>query len=106
MSGRRNGISTAAAAATALLICQTAQAAVPGSRCNMTAAMAALELRGKIAVTCPTACKSKTCRSQCRRLRAKSHDRQFDYGSPQTQPRDHMGPHHLPDYYVLHRPWM
>jgi hypothetical protein len=102
----RSRIAAPAAAVTAILICQTAQAVVPASRCNMTAAVASLELRSKIAVTCPTACKSKTCRSQCRRLPAKSHYQQPDYGLSQTQPRDHTGPHHLPDYYILHRPWL
>jgi len=106
MRGCRNWITTPVAAAAALLICQTAQAVVPAPRCNITAAIASLELRGKIAVTCPTACKSKTCRSQCRRLRVKSHYQQLDYGSSQTRPRYRVAPHHLPDYYVLHGPWL
>jgi hypothetical protein len=96
----RSRIAAPAAAATALLICQTAQAVVPAAFCHVTAAMAALELRSEIAVTCPSACKSGRCRSQCRPSRAKSHYQQPDYGLSQTQPR------HLPNYYVLHRPWL
>jgi hypothetical protein len=99
----RRGIAASAAAVAALLICQTAQAAVLGSRCDTTTAMASVELRNKIAVT---SCKGKPRRSQCRRLPAKSPYQQPDYGLSQTQPRDHVEPHHLPDYYVLHRPWL
>ena len=100
------GIAAPAAAFTALLICQTAQAVVLASGFDTTTAMASVELTSKITVTCPTACKSKTCRSQCRRLRAKSLYHQPDYGLSQTQPRDRVEPRHLPDYYVLHRPWL
>jgi len=103
---RRSRIAAAAAAVTALLICQNAEAAVPASRRNIANIMASLKLRSEIAVTCPTACKSKTCPSRCRRLRAKPHYQQPDYGLPQTGPRDHVGPHHFPDYYVLHRSWL
>jgi hypothetical protein len=100
MRVHRSAIAASPAAAMALLICQTAQAVVPTAPCNVTVAMAALELRSEITVTCPTACKSKTCRLQCRRSRPKSHYQQPDYGLSQSQP------HHLPNYYVLHGPWL
>jgi hypothetical protein len=94
-----------AVAAAVLLMAATAGAVVTASSDAVRPAVESLELRSKTAVGEPTVCKSRRSRPHCSRLRANSYHQRLGKAPLAPSPA-HVRPHHLPDYYVLHGPWL
>jgi hypothetical protein len=88
-----------------LLMAPTAGAVVTAPSDTVRSTLALLESRSKTAVVEQTTCNNNKSQPRCGRLQANSHH-QRPHGSPLAASPAHVLPHHLPNYYVLHGPWL